>query len=77
MMETDIVELDVIGQQCPMPLLKAKRALSGMEKGQQLKVMATDSGSVKDFQLFARQSGNTLLSTQEIDGVFIHLLVKN
>jgi len=77
MMETDIVELDVIGQQCPMPLLKAKRALSGMEKGQQLKVMATDSGSVKDFQLFARQSGNTLLSTQEIDGVYIHLLVKN
>jgi len=60
-----------------MPLLKAKRALSGMEKGQQLKVMATDSGSVKDFQLFARQSGNTLLSTQEIDGVYIHLLVKN
>ena len=77
MTDVDIVELDVIGQQCPMPLLKAKRALNGMDKGQQLKVMATDRGSVRDFQLFAEQSGNILLSTQEIDGVYIHLLVKN
>jgi len=77
MTDIDIVELDVIGQQCPMPLLKAKRALNGMDKGQQLKVMATDRGSVRDFQLFAEQSGNTLLSMQEIDGVYIHLLVKN
>ena len=77
MTDVDIVELDVIGQQCPMPLLKAKRALNGMDKGQQLKVMATDRGSVRDFQLFAEQSGNTLLSMQEIDGVYIHLLVKN
>ena len=76
MTEVDIVELDVIGERCPMPLLKAKRALSGMDVGQQLKVLATDSGSVRDFQVFAQQSGNTLLSSQEIEGVYIHLLEK-
>lgn len=76
MVDTDIVELDVIGERCPMPLLKAKRALNGMDAGQQLRVLATDSGSVRDFQVFARQSGNTLLSSQESEGVYIHLLVK-
>jgi len=74
---TDMVELDVIGERCPMPLLKAKRALNGMEVGQQLKVLATDSGSVRDFQVFAQQSGNTLLSTEQKDGLYIHLLLKN
>ncbi len=73
----DIIELDVTGERCPMPLLKAKRALNGMASGQQLKVLATDKGSVRDFQVFARQSGNALLSTEEVDGVFIHHLIKN
>jgi tRNA 2-thiouridine synthesizing protein A len=73
---SDIVELDVIGEQCPMPLLKAKRALNSMAVGQQLKVLATDSGSVRDFQVFARQSGNVLLSTEQVDGVYIHVLEK-
>jgi len=77
MSEVDIVELDVIGERCPMPLLKAKRALNGMDAGQQLRVLATDQGSVRDFQVFASQSGNTLLSSQEKEGVYIHLLVKN
>jgi len=75
--EAPIVELDVIGERCPMPLLKAKRALNGMESGQKLKVLATDRGSVRDFQVFARQSGNTLLSTEQKDGVYIHLLCKS
>jgi len=77
MSSADIIELDVIGERCPMPLLKAKRALNGMVSGQQLKVLATDKGSVRDFQLFARQSGNTLLSTEQVDGVFIHHLLKS
>lgn len=71
-----LVELDVIGEKCPMPLLKAKRALNAMAKGQQLKVLATDSGSVRDFQVFAQHSGNILLSSHEENGVYIHLLVK-
>ncbi len=75
--QASIVELDVIGERCPMPLLKAKRALNGMEAGQQLKVLATDRGSVRDFRVFAQQSGNTLLSTEQKDGVYIHLLRKN
>lgn len=76
MADAEIVELDVIGERCPMPLLKAKRALNGMDVGQQLRVLATDAGSVRDFQVFARQSGNALLSTEEIEGVYIHLLEK-
>ncbi len=76
MADADVIELDVIGERCPMPLLKAKRALNGMDVGQQLRVLATDAGSVRDFQVFARQSGNALLSTEEIEGVYIHLLEK-
>ena len=60
-----------------MPLLKAKRALNAMAAGQQLRVLATDRGSVRDFEVFAQQSGNTLLSTEERDGVYIHTLLKN
>ena len=73
---SEIIELDVIGEQCPMPLLKAKRALNGMAEGQQLRVLATDKGSVRDFQVFARQSGNSLISTEQVDGVYIHVLKK-
>jgi tRNA 2-thiouridine synthesizing protein A len=73
---SEIIELDVIGEQCPMPLLKAKRALNNMEAGQQLRVLATDKGSVRDFEVFARQSGHSLLSTEQVDGVYIHVLEK-
>lgn len=59
-----------------MPLLKAKRALNAMERGQQLRVLATDQGSVRDFKVFAEHSGNILVSSEEKDGVLIHVLCK-
>lgn len=77
MTEQRLVELDAIGLDCPMPLLKAKRALNAMEAGQQLQVRATDKGSVRDFRVFAQQSGHLLLASDEIDGVFTHLLQKS
>ena len=72
----DVVELDATGLACPMPLLKAKRALNAMAPGQRLRVKATDSGSVRDFAVFARQSGNALLSSEESDGIYTYLLEK-
>ncbi len=69
-------ELDTCGLQCPMPLLKAKRALNGMAAGERLRVLATDQGSVRDFKVFAQQSGHLLLSSDERDGVYIHVLEK-
>jgi tRNA 2-thiouridine synthesizing protein A len=58
-------ELDVRGLNCPLPILRAKKALSDLTAGQVLKVVATDPGSVKDFQAFCRQTGNELLSHTE------------
>jgi tRNA 2-thiouridine synthesizing protein A len=55
-------ELDARGLNCPLPILKAKKALAEMETGQVLRIVATDSGSVRDFQAFAKQTGNALLS---------------
>jgi TusA-related sulfurtransferase len=67
-------ELDTRGLNCPLPILKAKKALSDMESGEILKVISTDPGSTRDFQAFARQTGNELVgqSTEQAD--FIHLL---
>ena len=62
--------------QCPMPLLKAKRALNEMAVGEHLRVLATDQGSVRDFQVFAQQSGHRLLQSDERAGVYMHLLEK-
>ncbi len=62
--EADI-ELDLRGLQCPMPLLKAKLALNGMQAGQVLKVLATDPGSEKDFHLFAKQGSHCILEFQK------------
>ena len=76
MEQQDTVEVDARGEQCPMPLLKAKRALNGMDSGQCLRVQATDQGSVRDFQVFAQQSGHVLLSSDFIDGVYVHVLRK-
>lgn len=67
-------ELDVKGLNCPLPILRTKKALAEMSSGQVLKVMATDPGSVKDFQAFARQTGNELLSHGEKDKVFEFLI---
>jgi tRNA 2-thiouridine synthesizing protein A len=58
-------ELDVRGLNCPLPILRAKKVLGDLSAGQVLKVMATDPGSVKDFQAFCRQTGNELLSHSE------------
>ena len=77
MTEPQLVELDAIGLMCPMPLLKAKRALNAMETGQQLRVRATDQGSVRDFRVFAQQSGHQLLASEEAGGVYTHLLQKS
>ena len=61
---------------CPMPLLKAKQALNGMMASQVLRVLATDPGSKRDFEVFTQQSGNTLLESAEDNGVFSYLIRK-
>jgi len=58
-------ELDARGLNCPLPILRAKKSLTEMQSGQVLRVIATDPGSVKDFQAFAKQTGNELLSQAE------------
>ncbi|MDP2751100.1 MAG: sulfurtransferase TusA family protein [Rhodocyclaceae bacterium] len=58
-------ELDARGLNCPLPILRAKKALTDMTSGQVLRIFATDPGSVKDFQAFAKQTGNELLSSAE------------
>ena len=63
-------ELDVQGLKCPLPILRTKKSLSEMETGQVLRVLDTDPGAAKDFQAFARQTGNQLLSASETDQVF-------
>ena len=63
-------ELDVKGLTCPLPILRTKKALSEMMSGQLLRVFATDAHAVKDFQAFAKQTGNELLGVQEMDTVF-------
>ena len=55
-------ELDARGLNCPLPILRAKKALNDMQAGQVLRILATDPGSVKDFQAFSKQTGNELLS---------------
>ncbi len=68
------IELDTRGLNCPLPILKAKKALSGMQSGQVLRVTATDSGSVRDFQAFARQTGNELIDQQTAGADYIHVM---
>lgn len=63
-------ELDVKGLSCPLPILRTKKALSEMTSGQLLRVFATDANSAKDFQAFAKQTGNDLLSSIEADQVY-------
>ena len=58
-------EIDTSGLQCPLPILRAKKSLAEMTSGQVLRIVATDPGSVKDFQAFAKQTGNELLSSAE------------
>jgi tRNA 2-thiouridine synthesizing protein A len=63
-------ELDVKGLNCPLPILRTKKALSEMSSGQVLRILATDAGAVKDFHAFAKQTGNLLLANAEADQVF-------
>ena len=68
-------EVDARGLNCPLPILKAKKALAQMQSGQVLKVVATDTGSMADFKAFATQTGNELLEqTSDEGGEFIYLL---
>ena len=69
-------ELDARGLNCPLPILRAKKTLNTMIGGQILKIMATDPGSVKDFEAFAKQTGNELLDSSELDGEFHFMLKK-
>ena len=69
-------ELDARGLNCPLPILRAKKALTDMASGQVLKILATDPGSVKDFQAFAKQTGNALLSSETADTEFIFFMKK-
>ena len=70
-------ELDARGLNCPLPILRAKKTLSAMTGGQILKIMATDPGSVKDFEAFAKQTGNELLDSSEVEGEFHFTLKKS
>jgi len=71
-------EVDARGLTCPLPILRAKKALSDMQSGEVLKVLATDPGSLRDFQAFARQTGNELIEQQTFEAQgkdeFAHIL---
>ena len=67
-------DLDARGLNCPLPILKAKKALADMATGEVLRIVATDSGSVRDFQAFAKQTGNALLSHTQIGREFTFLM---
>ena len=69
-------EIDTRGLNCPLPILRTKKALADVLSGQVLKVVATDPGSVKDFQTFSKQTGHTLLSHSEANGEFTFLMKK-
>ena len=63
--------LDASGLNCPLPILKTKKALQKMEYGQVLEVISTDAGSIKDIEAFCNQTGNKLISTEEVAGKYL------
>ena len=69
-------ELDTRGLSCPLPILKTKKSLNGLSSGQVLKIVATDPGSVKDMQAFARQTGHALVSSSEENKEFVFYMRK-
>lgn len=69
-------ELDARGLNCPLPILRTKKMLNELGSGEVLKIVATDPGSVKDFQAFAKQTGNDLLSSAEAGGEFVFFIKK-
>lgn len=70
-------ELDASGLNCPLPILRAKKSLQSMDVGQVLHIIATDPGSVKDFEAFSKQTGNELMESREDAGKFYFLIKKN
>ena len=70
-------ELDASGLNCPLPILRAKKSLAGLSSGQVLHIIATDPGSVKDFEAFTKQTGNELLESIEEGGKFKFLIKKS
>ncbi|MFA7681019.1 MAG: sulfurtransferase TusA family protein [Pigmentiphaga sp.] len=68
------LEMDAKGLKCPLPILRAKKALAQLTSGQVLRVLATDASSTRDFQAFAKQTGNELLLQQQQGDVIIHYL---
>jgi len=69
-------ELDTRGLNCPLPILRTKKSLNNMTSGQVLKIVATDPGSVRDFQAFSKQTGNQLLLANESGGEYVFMLRK-
>ena len=69
-------ELDARGLNCPLPILRAKKALGDITAGQILKIISTDPGAIKDFQAFSKQTGNELLSSAEASGEFVFFMKK-
>ena len=67
-------DLDTRGLNCPLPILKAKKALADMVSGETLRVLSTDPGSMRDFQAFARQTGNELVEQSSNEREFVHVL---
>jgi len=67
-------ELDTRGLNCPLPILKTKKMLSEMQTGEVLRVVSTDPGSMRDFQAFARQTGNELVEQTHAGSDFVHII---
>jgi len=76
MSEPEPLEVDATGLACPMPLLKAKRALNGLSPGDRLRVLSTDSGSVRDFQIMSEKTGHRILEFSEKEGTYSFLFEK-
>ena len=70
------MELDARGLNCPLPILRAKKSINELSPGQVLRIVATDPGSVKDFEAFSKQTGNELLESTEENGEFVYLIKK-
>ena len=70
-------ELDARGLNCPLPILRAKKALNGLQSGQVLRIRATDPGAVKDFDAFCKQTGNELVSSEQSSGEYVFQIRKN
>jgi len=75
-MEESVHEVDALGLQCPLPLLKAKKGLNALPPGALLRVLSTDPGSVRDFRVFCEQSGNLLLESVDTGGTYAFLIRK-